>query len=242
MTPQIRALLAHIFDEEDSASQECRITQAVLSVLVEASLAGRAPASVDAAAWAHIQDCPACGPLYRDALALVQAERNAALETPPLTARFDFAYLGAGAEAPTPAAANPLWWLDELGRLVIRFTADLLASLQPPALQPAYLKGAGEAAGETIRVVADDLAAHIRAEAHAPGEERCVVEVAVEIPSRGGWPNLAGITVSLRQGAAELASQETDAFGHAVFDDVPTSNLAGLVCVIAPANEDFPPG
>lgn len=245
MMPQVQALLVHIFDDPGDAERDCQLAQAALAGLIAAALDGQAPSPADAAAWPHIQSCTVCGALYRDSLQLARAERHALLEAPPVEAQFDFSYLDARPTArprSTPTAkpaANPLWWIDEAGRLIVRFAADFLASLQPSALQPAYLKGAGQAASETISIAAADLTVHLRVEPQAGESARCVIEAAVEIPSRGGWPNLAGIPVSLRHGERELAARETDAFGHVVFDNVPATDLGGLECVIAPANADF---
>jgi hypothetical protein len=58
---------------------------------------------------------------------------------------------------------------------------------------------------------------------------RCTVIVKVNIPSRGGWPNLAGTEVMLKRGELELDTQTTDAYGEAVFERIATDDLAHLI-------------
>jgi hypothetical protein len=155
---------------------------------------------------------------------------------------FDFGYLQIGpffGERSNLSPANPPasqpWRLDTLGRLVIQFSTDLLRSLQPPLLQPSYLKGDAPAAlNYTLTDQLDDLNVRINVEPSRRDPQQTSVEVEVDIPSRGGWPNLAGNTVTLRRGAEQLPEeQETDAFGKALFEDVSVEELPLLVFEIA---------
>ena len=76
----------------------------------------------------------------------------------------------------------------------------------------------------------------ISAEAQRRDPQLLTLEVAVDIPSRGGWPNLAGSAVILRRGPDELIDeQETDAFGKVTFEDVRVEDLPLLVFEIAVA-------
>jgi hypothetical protein len=58
------------------------------------------------------------------------------------------------------------------------------------------------------------------------------VTVEADVPSRDGWPNLAGTRVRLLRRGEEFDAQETDAFGRAVFERVPAEALAELVIEI----------
>ena len=80
----------------------------------------------------------------------------------------------------------------------------------------------------------DDLDVRISAEAQRRDPQLLTLEVAVDIPSRGGWPHLAGSVVTLRRGADLIDEQETDAFGKAVFDNVPTADLPLILFEITP--------
>ena len=80
----------------------------------------------------------------------------------------------------------------------------------------------------------DDLNVRINVEPSRRDPQRTTVEVEVDIPSRGGWPNLAGNVVTLGRGAEQLLEeQETDAFGRALFEDVSVEDLPLLVFEIA---------
>ncbi len=79
----------------------------------------------------------------------------------------------------------------------------------------------------------EDLRVRIEAEPQRDDPQRMAVEVEVDIPSRGGWPHLAGTIVTLRRGEAVLDQQETDPFGKALFDDVPAADLPQLVFEIS---------
>ena len=164
--------------------------------------------------------------------------------TPQDPAAFDFDYpqIGPFSEersnlTPENPAARQPWRLDTLGRLVIQFSVDLLRSLQPPALQLSYLKGDAPASlNYALTDQIDDLNVRISVEPSRRDPQRTSVEVEVDIPSRGGWPNLAGSTVTLRRGAEQLLEeQETDAFGKASFEDVSAEDLPLLVFEIAVA-------
>ena len=56
-----------------------------------------------------------------------------------------------------------------------------------------------------------------------------MLTVDVNIPSRGGWPELAGSRVTLRRNDIKLATQETDAFGKAVFEGIAIAELPTFV-------------
>ena len=125
--------------------------------------------------------------------------------------------------------------MNALGRLVIQFSADLLSALQPPALQPGYLKGnAPSSLSYALTDQIDDLNVRIHVEASRRDPQTATLEVEVDIPSHGGWPNLAGSAVILRRGPDELIDeQETDAFGKVSFEDVRAEDLPLLVFEIA---------
>jgi len=56
----------------------------------------------------------------------------------------------------------------------------------------------------------------------------------VNIPSRGDWPNQAGIEVTLKQDEQPRAVRVTDAYGEAIFEGIATADLAHLTLEIAP--------
>lgn len=232
-----KAILQAVFDEAPPTSA-CPDCQANLSAYVEAELDGQPAASLYPAVAEHLATCVACAAEYHDLVSLLTLERRGMFEQPPRPAAFDFGYLPPPpATSPAQPAGRP-WRLDALGRLVVQFSADLVRSLQRPALQPAYLKSGTEGGFEwTLVEGLDDLQVSIHAEPQARQPERVDLTVNVDIPSRGGWPNLAGSIVTLRREAGELVEvQETDAFGQAAFVGVTAEDLSSLVVEITPAS------
>ena len=140
-----------------------------------------------------------------------------------------------------PRPLNVPWRLDDLGRLVIEFSTELVRVLRSPALQPAYAT-AGLKSDRAQRILCqfslkeavEDVEVTITVEENQRDPTNCTIIVEVDIPSRGGWPNLAGTKVTLKRGELELETQLTDAFGKAVFEGVATSALPHLVFEITP--------
>lgn len=210
----------------------CSACQDALAEYIDAQLMRVTPTGEHLAVEQHLQRCPYCADSYRELLELTTLAYADDLPDPAAIPRFDFAALtGAAAGAPE----RPYWW-DEFGRLILRFSADLLAAWQPPTLAPAYR---GLKRGEEIPLyefhleeAERDLVATITVQASGP--TGCTVEVAVDVPSRGGWPNLADIAVTLRRGNELLAQSFTDAFGKVQFPNIAQSDLVHLVVEVAP--------
>lgn len=227
-----KSILHAVFDDT-TLPDTCAVCRDSLAAYVDAELDGQPAAGLFPAVAAHLAACADCPQEYAELKQLLASARHGQLEQPPVGAVFDFAYLPAAPKTP----ARQAWRLDELGRLVIQFSADLLRGLQGPAWQPGYLKREAapayryELAGEN-----DDLNVHITAGPAGRDPQVLTVEVDVDIPSRGGWPNLAGSTVTLRRADGSVVEvQETDAFGKVVFEDVPVADLLEVVFEVAVA-------
>jgi hypothetical protein len=85
----------------------------------------------------HLETCPHCSTEYAtlsELLELAYAERG---EEPPRYPVPDLSFLRHERDKPVQPVSIP-WRLDELGRVVIEFSADLLRAVQSPAYQPAY--------------------------------------------------------------------------------------------------------
>jgi hypothetical protein len=200
---------------------------------------------------AHLAGCPHCAEARAELSDLVQAALAASAPPPDRAPAPDLGFL-------EPARAQPStahWRLDELGRLVVELTDQLLGTLLPPARQPAVaLAGLKSAAPGTLfelPIDALDAGLHVTLQAVAErpppshdaavprgaaerGVDQCTLAVQVEIPDRGGWPNLGGTEVTLKQGACAPRQEWTDAYGEAVFERVAVENLAGLVIEVLP--------
>jgi hypothetical protein len=222
-----KMILEAVF-EEDPPPAACQACQADLALFVDAELNGQPAARLFPVVAEHLATCTACQQGAVELTRLLAAVHEERAAPPPLPAAFDFSYL------PRPAARRP-WHFDELGRLVIQFSADLLRSLQAPRLQPAFLKGdAVEGFELTIAEEVDDLQVTVQAAPETQQPELVDLTASVDIPSRGGWPNLAGIEVIWRQGDTTLAVQMTDAFGQASLRGIPQAVLAEISIAIAP--------
>jgi hypothetical protein len=229
MASHVETVLQALFEDEGFPTPDCTSCQEHLAAYVDTVLAGQPAGARFPAVAAHLDQCADCQQVYQELKALLALERSGELAAPPVVPSFDFGYLPPRPERPATQPAGRSWRWDELGRLVIQWTADLLAGLQGPAMQLAMLKNAApaglryELTGEL-----DDLRVRIDAEPQRQDPQRMAVEVEVDIPSRGGWPHLAGTVVTLRRGDVVLDQQETDAFGKALFEDVSSADLPHL--------------
>lgn len=181
----------------------------------------------------HLQVCPHCAREYRALLDLVTLAYAEETPQPARQPQFDLSFLAS--ESPAPFR-----W-DDLGRLIIEFSAELMEAFRPP---PDQLAHAAVKAGEAPRTVCrfaleeadEDLNITITARETRGDPAHCTVSVDVDIPSRGGWPNLAGTQVTLNRGAEALATHVTDAFGKAVFEEVRVDDLPRLIFKITPVS------
>ncbi|MER2599549.1 MAG: hypothetical protein ABTQ73_08520 [Caldilineales bacterium] len=227
MASELQTLLQAVFAEDPTPAPACATCRQALSGYVDAQLAGEDAAQRFPAVQAHLMQCTMCQEVYDELTVLLAAAAADTLVQPPVAPAFNFAYLN------TPPAASHPWRWDNLGRLVIRFSSELLAALQVPALRPAYLKSSA-AGGWQMEAgdAADDLRVQVQVEPQRRSPDLVTVEVEVDVPSRGGWPHLADLRVTLRQGDTLLAEQLTDPFGKAVFEQIPAATLPQLVIVV----------
>ncbi|NJN66066.1 MAG: hypothetical protein HC884_04785 [Chloroflexaceae bacterium] len=221
----VRALL--IPEEDQLTCEEC---QDELPEYVQVQEEGRATAPRWRPVALHLDLCPHCTEMYgelRDLVTFAESEQG---ENPPAYPTFSMPFL----QSTTPQKRT--WRLDDLGRLIIAFSADLLRTLPPPAQQAAAgaksAAGAGTAREFALTNEIDDLNVKITMEPVKNDPAHCTVTVSVDIPSRGGWPNLADTGVILKRDESEIATEYTDAFGTAVFEEVATADLEHLVIEI----------
>lgn len=233
-----RAMLSK---EEDKMA--CSACEAQLAEYVDAQIMGIEPAEDFAQIELHLQVCPHCARAYRELMDLMTAAYTERVPRPARKPKFDFSFLPPEPAKPfdTPAATQdkPFRW-DKLGRLIIEFSAELVRALQPPAHQLAYAMVKSYKSSRTLcqislkKEVGEDLEVTITAEEMRDDPALCTAFVEVNIPSRGGWPNLADTEVTLKRGEVELETQLTDAYGEAIFEGISTDDLAHLVFEITP--------
>ncbi len=227
----VRALTT---DEEDTLT--CRECQAQLPDYLQADREGQAGGMRWRPVARHLETCPHCSAEYKmlsDLTALAYGERGI---EPPEYPKPDLSFLQPEkAESPQPISIP--WRLDELGRLIIEFSAELVRTFQSPAYAPTGLKSAqspGTLCQFSLIEAVEDLEVTVIAKEKRDDPTYCTLMVKVNIPSRGGWPNLAKTEVILKQNEIELETQLTDAFGQVVFEGIATDDLPQLVLEVEP--------
>jgi len=224
-------------DEEDLMTcQEC---QDLLPEYLQAEGAGRAHEAQWHLVVFHLETCPHCSAEYATLSELLELAHGEQGVEPPRYPVPDLSFLGRAKGRPPQPVSIP-WRLTELGHLVIEFSAEVLRAFQMPAYQPAYavagLKSKSPKAlcQISLKEAVEDTEVTITVEEMRADPARCTVTVRVDIPSRGGWPNLAGTEVTLKRGELELNTQTTDAHGEAVFEGIATDDLPHLVFEVVP--------
>ena len=210
----------------------CRQCQDRLPEYVEAERMGQAEGVQWRPILLHLETCPHCSAAYVELKELLKLSSGGCGREPARSPVPDLSFLGSD-EDPLARA----WRLDDLGRLIVAFSAELLRTLQPPAYATAGLKSAG-APGTLFQLALkesiEDLEVSILADEERGDPSLCTLSVRVNIPSRGGWPHLAGTEVSLRQDERKIDVQWTDAHGEAVFERIAVDRLPHLVFEITP--------
>jgi len=212
-----------------------------LLVYIEAELAGRNAAHLHPQTALALSRSPSWQQEYTTLKAFWAWEAQGPLLQPPRPPQFDFSYLPTPAPVAAPAASllpDLSWYWAQLGYLVVELSDAVARALQP-AQQPAYsfrraAQGAANAYHFTLENQLADLNLRLTIEREQPVGDQCQVIVEAEIPSRGGWPNLADTIVNLKQADTVVQSCLTDAFGRAVFSAVAISQLPAMQVEVIP--------
>lgn len=218
---RVRYLARILVDEP--GERECAACLDGLEAYVAAQLAGENYAERFPAVAGHLDACVVCAELYGQLYELMADPANApapaAIPAPDLSflpRRVDPA---AALSAAVERLADGLR-LNLSGLLLDLFRPDLRAA---PALRdagppPIFDLAVERPDGPITRV-------HVRALSAAGAPGRCAMRVQVELAGRE-WPELAGVAVTLSL-SGERYELRTDAWGEAVFDDLPQDELAG---------------
>lgn len=184
---------------------------------------------------AHLGECAGC---RAEAEELAELLRDAAAGTLPQAPSYpplNLDFLRNRASLP--------WSLDDLGRLVVRFSAALLEQIRPAAL-PALARSTGRRGAQLYQY---EQARFAPAESRQPasltisvfgvGATPEAVEVVVRVGVAGRRAtDLAGSEVILAVGPDERRGL-TDKFGYASFPDIPAAELPNLQVVVAPMGD-----
>jgi hypothetical protein len=239
--PDCERKMAHFLralstEKEDRLTcQEC---QDLLPDYVQAETEGQAHAKRWHPVAFHLETCPHCSAEYAALTELIELAYGERGEEPPHYPVPELSFLRQKKDKLLQPARR-FWRLDELGRLIIEFSTELLRALGPPTQQPAFAVARLKSPQRTLcqlslKEAVEDLEVTITAEERRDDPQRCTVIVQVDIPSRGGWPHLTDTEVTLKRKELELGTQRTDAFGKAVFEGIATDDLACLVFEITP--------
>lgn len=237
MRSKIKSALKSIWDKDVEISDACHTCQDRLHVYADAELEGKDAAVLFPEVKAHLNMCDRCSEDYQHLRVVLLAEREGRWVEPPVEPRFDFSALAKAARpqpAPSPRAPQSP---GESRRLIIKFSASLFSLQRPLALASIPVKSTRSS--KTLLELpleekANDLEVGIAVEERKDNAAICTIFVDVNIPSRGGWPNLDGTEVTLKRGEATLAAHPTDVFGKVVFEDIATDDLTHLVFEITP--------
>jgi hypothetical protein len=236
---QARQLAEALLARRDDAA--CAACLDALEEYVAAQLTGDDYAARWPAVAAHLDACVACTESYALLYAARLAERVTL--TPANMPTPDLSFLQAGAAGPLAPATlrderRAAQLRQTVAATVVRAGAQLrltlsqaLLDLLPPPAGPAlaFRGGGGPALFELALDESEGAVERLSVSAYTDPEtvERCVVRVQVALHGRE-WPDLAGIRVVLLTGEARRAAA-TDAWGEAVFEDVPAAALPELV-------------
>lgn len=190
----------------------------------------------------HLETCPHCSEVYTDLLGMIAVAEGEQGEEPPEYPAPELSFLRPKRTKSQKPVAQP-WYRYELGRLVIALSDELLRSLRPPQAAFAIARQKARVTQQMLwrlelTEAAVDLKVTITAQEARDDPSRCSVSVEVNIPNRGGWPNLARSEVTLSRGNEILDVHETDAFGKALFVGIATEELPRLVFAISPISDD----
>lgn len=239
---QATRLLAFFYEADQAAEPLCHANQLELADYIDAEQNGRPIATLYPDLHAQLATCAICRQAYEELKMLVSMEQQDALVEPPNPAAFDFGYLPRLPKPRMEGRVAPLvdlvvggvrWRLTHLRRMVVNLSKEFVQSLQPVGAQPAFLKAAPrDLFAISSPNLAEDLAVTITAREKRGGPERCTLSVRVEIPSRGGWPHLAGTSVTLAVGGQAIETRYTDAMGETFFDNIARQDLPHLTLAV----------
>ncbi len=180
----------------------------------------------------HLKTCPHCLRVYQDLQEMTRSVYQDWEEAPQQFAPPDLSFLETARTPPN----SLLWSLNETGRMIVEFTREWLeAASRTAGPAPAFaMRSSGEALQAAAGEAEIDLEVSFTIEPEGAHPDTCTIGVEVNIPSKGGWPNLANSEVLLTRG--DMVNRETtDAFGQAHFDGIPTKELGALLFEIIPA-------
>ena len=183
----------------------------------------------------HLKTCPHCAAEYEALRELVALSTDDVSSAPVRYPAPDLSFLKQRGIS-LPQVSGGFWYLNELGRLVINFSTELLAALE---LRPLALQGLKSGESRllyefTVSEAFEDCDVRVAAEADRLDPALCTMIVTVTNPDRE-WPQLGGSQVTLHRRDEASVTQETDPYGEAVFHQIAASALPHLIIEVKPS-------
>lgn len=174
--------------------------------------------AIDRDVAAHLATCADCRELLNEITLVAAASVDAEIAPVPAGATPDLSFL-------RPIQAQRAQTGDDVGRIVITFSAELLASMRPPQSERA-VRGQPRYHYDNECESDRDLAVSIDIHDDEQADDRAQIIVQVR-PARRVAFDQAGAHIHLSAGdfAAEAATNE---LGRAVFAGVPRARLIGM--------------
>lgn len=250
--PDTNSLLRFIFEEADETTvpNEC---DELLHAYIEFELAEGTAASKYPQVHECIETLPNFRLLYEEVKALLIAEKTSTFIDSPETAILPEAFVESFVrQKPEKIKQYRVQWnVTDAGRLIIQLTGKLVDSVRkhseliPNSLdvqkQASLILAGGVRSSPRqlpqfeLKGIVDDMEVEIKSQDSKQGADYCQIVVRVNIPSRGGWPNLADTEVVLRQEKKQIGKRFTDAHGIVIFPTVLIEALDKLSFEISPS-------
>lgn len=215
--------------DPDAATTQHYVPQ--LDAYIAAQLTGEPYLERFPAVTIHLDGCVTCAEAYARLYELALADSTETLAEPHSMPEPDLSFLQPFAiERLGAQLRDALHWVGE--RLTLQFTPELLPALRmQPALGSVRAPADEERYGEIIlRLTPEQTGniwpASITAYRDKQHPSTCLIEVEVQPPGRS-WPDLGEIGVAIRLGD-QSDTTTTDAWGLAVFANVPVEGLAEM--------------
>lgn len=209
--------------------------RALLPAYIADVVLRNAPPAQHEAIAAHLRGCESCRAEAEELAGLLRDAAAGTLPQAPSYPPLNLDFLRNRASLP--------WSLDDLGCIVVRFSAALLEQIRPPAL-PALARSSDR---RGVQLYQYEQARFAPAESAQPASltisvfgvgaspDRVEVVVRVGVPGRRAT-DLAGSEVTLVVGDDERHGR-TDKFGYVSFPDIPTAELPQLLVSVAPMGD-----
>lgn len=228
MTPSTQrqqVTLVRVLNWQPTAEEPAHYTDQ-LHDYIAAQLAGEPYRTQFPTIALHLDACVECAELYDRLYVAALAVQQDTLPLPVLLPEPDLSFLAPLTPSLLDQMRSAFRRIGE--QLTLHLTPDLLPTLRPALATAALRAPTAEARYHELllELTGDEWPFTLRAYRDAQQPDACLVEVQLTLPDRT-WPDLGEIGVQLT-GPMTPRTALTDAWGLAVFENVPVTSLAEL--------------